>query len=277
MTTSVTANLPSRILCRVCFVIFMLCPMAFATASLPLETVKNTAEKQHYNWFQDDQTLALANEAITFIAESAHHGLEPADYHYQTLVSLSNSTVSQEQTQFNTLITDALLSLSRDLRVGRWLPSKVDPDWHIPQDEFDAAAFLVHAISSNAFRFHLDWLPPHTPAYQRLLTSFGHYQRYARQGGWETIPPTPKLSPGDYHPHIALIQARLAVEDAFFAITHAIPSNLCDPLMEQAVRRFQQRYGLKVDGIIGRNTLKTLNIPVETRIAQLKINLERHR
>jgi len=47
--------------------------------------------------------------------------------------------------------------------------------------------------------------------------------------------------------------------------------------MEQAVRLFQQRVVLMVDGIICRNTLRTLNAPVETRLAQLKINLERHR
>ena len=278
MTISVSGNLSSRLLCQLCLVFFSLCPMAFATASLPLKTVQNTEESQHhYNWFKDNQTLSQAKEAIDFIAKSANHGLEPADYHYQTLVSLSNSREVQEQTQFNTLMTEALLSLSHDLRIGRWLPSTVDPDWYIPQDEFDASAFLDHALSSGAFRFHLDWLPPHTPTYQRLITSYERYLRYAQLGGWEIIPTTPKLSPGDYHPHIALIQTRLAVEDDFFALTRAILSNLYDPLMEQAVRRFQQRYGLKVDGIIGRNTLKTLNVPVETRLAQLKINLERHR
>ena len=93
----------------------------------------------------------------------------------------------------------------------------------------------------------------------------------------ELIPTSPKLPSGDYHPHVALIQTHLAVEDDFFTLTHAILSNLYDPLMEQAVRLFQQRVVLMVDGIICRNTLRTLNAPVETRLAQLKINLERHR
>ena len=103
MTISVSGNLSSRLLCQLCLVFFSLCPMAFATASLPLKTVQNTEESQHhYNWFKDNQTLSQAKEAIDFIAKSANHGLEPADYHYQTLVSLSNSREVQEQTQFNT-------------------------------------------------------------------------------------------------------------------------------------------------------------------------------
>jgi murein L,D-transpeptidase YcbB/YkuD len=43
------------------------------------------------------------------------------------------------------------------------------------------------------------------------------------------------------------------------------------------VRKFQHRHGLNDDGVVGRATLAEMNVPVETRIEQLRINLERAR
>jgi murein L,D-transpeptidase YcbB/YkuD len=44
-----------------------------------------------------------------------------------------------------------------------------------------------------------------------------------------------------------------------------------------AVRRFQARHGLAPDGAVGPATLAALNVPVATRIEQLRANLERAR
>ena len=50
-----------------------------------------------------------------------------------------------------------------------------------------------------------------------------------------------------------------------------------DPALEAAVKRFQQRHGLTADGAVGPGTLQALNVPVSTRIDQIRVNLERSR
>jgi murein L,D-transpeptidase YcbB/YkuD len=273
----VKVNLLFRSVHHIGFVLFVLFQSTLAYA-LPID-INQTATKyiDSYHWFQNHHTRAMAKEGLNFIADSAKHGLKPDDYNYQTLVTLSSATNSHQQAEFNRLFIEGLLRLTHDLRIGRWIPLMVDPDWHIPQAKFDEKTFLSHALDSGQLKNHLDLLAPSTSDYLQLVEAYARYQRYAQHGGWGTIPATPKLYPGDYHSAISLIQSRLAVEDAFFAYTDAVPSNLYDPLMEEAIRHFQKRSSLKVDGIIGRNTLRALNIPVTARLSQLEVNMERHR
>jgi murein L,D-transpeptidase YcbB/YkuD len=54
-------------------------------------------------------------------------------------------------------------------------------------------------------------------------------------------------------------------------------SELFDDTLEDAVRNFQQRHGLEADGIVGPRTLAAFNIPVEERLRQIQLNMERWR
>jgi murein L,D-transpeptidase YcbB/YkuD len=54
-------------------------------------------------------------------------------------------------------------------------------------------------------------------------------------------------------------------------------SDLLDDPLQQGVRKFQQRHGLDTDGIVGPSTLAAMNVSVEDRIGQIKVNMERWR
>ena len=49
------------------------------------------------------------------------------------------------------------------------------------------------------------------------------------------------------------------------------------PTLQTAVRRFQERMGLVADGKIGARTITELNVPIDERITQLRVNLDRGR
>ena len=53
--------------------------------------------------------------------------------------------------------------------------------------------------------------------------------------------------------------------------------NVFDEMLKEAVQRFQKRHGLTVNGIVGAETLKELNVPVRERIRQLSATIERCR
>lgn len=54
-------------------------------------------------------------------------------------------------------------------------------------------------------------------------------------------------------------------------------SNVYDDELEQGVKSFQARFGLATDGVIGQSFIKEINMPVEKRIQQIIVNMERSR
>jgi murein L,D-transpeptidase YcbB/YkuD len=72
-----------------------------------------------------------------------------------------------------------------------------------------------------------------------------------------------------------LLQQRLSVEGFLRA---GYDTNLFDEETVQALKKFQQRYGLEpADGKLGVPTLAELNVPAEARARQIAVNLERQR
>ena len=126
--------------------------------------------------------------------------------------------------------------------------------------------------------------PPETPAdpsadaqpeYTRMIAAVGRYERIAASGGWPTIPAGPTIEPGSDDPRVPLlVQRLLATGD----LANDVPIGAgYDAVVEAAVLKFQSRHGLAVDGLVGKKTLRAMNIPVATRVARLRINVERLR
>jgi murein L,D-transpeptidase YcbB/YkuD len=122
----------------------------------------------------------------------------------------------------------------------------------------------------------LDTHMPKDPVYWGLAWALLYYQDIAAKGGWEKMALGPKLVPGQRDPRVALLRTRLVASGDAAPGAVADPE-LYDPALEQAVLRFQERHGLDPDGVVGAKTQDALNVMVETRVAQILLNLERVR
>ena len=119
-------------------------------------------------------------------------------------------------------------------------------------------------------------LTPALPEYAALRKVLGAYYRIAEEGGWPTVPDSHTLKVGDHGEAVALL--RKSLERQGDLVSRAPDGNqLVDEGVASAVRAFEERNGLPVDGVADTATLSVLNTPVETVIRQIELNLERLR
>lgn len=135
---------------------------------------------------------------------------------------------------------------------------------------------IGEAIKNKTLLKELHLLRPGIPGYQKLMDELAKYRLIAESGGWKTILDGGKIDPGDSDKKIPSIKQRLKISDDLTDQSN-MESEVYDSSLEKDIRYFQERHGLDSDGIIGKGTFATLNVPVEERIDQIRVNLERFR
>ncbi len=114
-----------------------------------------------------------------------------------------------------------------------------------------------------------------TATAQTTEKAIDRYAEIVGRGGWPQVPSAGVLRLGDRHPSVPALRARLVASGDIDP--NAVGNDVYDSYVEAAVRRFQARHGLTVDGIIRAETLAALNVPAPVRLAQLKVNVTRLR
>jgi murein L,D-transpeptidase YcbB/YkuD len=132
--------------------------------------------------------------------------------------------------------------------------------------DFDSASRTIHMPKAS-----LPTLSPSTA--QTTEQAVGQYEGILARGGWPIVPPVERLRLGNRHPSVLPLRKRLTVDGDLEA--NAGVTDIFDSYVEAAVRRFQARHGINVDGIVRTETFTRLNIPCDVRLAQLRTNVAR--
>ena len=119
-------------------------------------------------------------------------------------------------------------------------------------------------------------LPTLSPAtVQHTEQAIREYEAIASRGGWPTVARAERMRLGNRHPGVTLLRQRLITSGDLDA--RAGVSEVYDSYVEAAVRRYQARHGMTVDGVVQEQTIRALNVPANARLAQLRTNLVRLR
>jgi murein L,D-transpeptidase YcbB/YkuD len=131
-----------------------------------------------------------------------------------------------------------------------------------------------------------------------MKAALAYYRQVAQAGGWPTLPPGEILRPDDRGDRVLALRARLSGPGGREAGYSSYPVSvfpwcwfpgplplvpasddpaLFDRDLAAAVRSFQARHGLQVDGLVGEKTLAALNEPAAQKAARIALNLERIR
>jgi len=227
----------------------------------------------------------LVEQLIELIAGAAEDGLDPEDYRLSLLQALAARSASRPnarlQRDLDLLYSASLFMLAYHERFGKVNPESLSSTWNFRRELIpgvDPAARLSEAVDAGDLEGFRQAHIIRGPLYHNVRNALARYRSIAAAGGWPTVPPGPTLRAGERDERVPAIRQRLAVTGDHPAVDAQNDDPLrFDASLETAVKAFQTRHSLEIDGAVGPATLAAMKVPVADRVDQLRLTLERAR
>jgi murein L,D-transpeptidase YcbB/YkuD len=225
---------------------------------------------------------AKVEELRSLVRDAEQHGMLPEDFFLYTLDRMPAPEAmggAGQRADYDLLMTEALLRYLYNRRFGKVNPESIDRNINFRREVRPGEPVhrtILGMIDDGGLAAEIDALTMHGPWYRALQGALAELTGRAAAGGWGRVTEGPTLRPGDRGPRVAELRRRLAAAPGSPA-TLDDGSDDFDGLLEAAVRTFQQDHALDADGLVGPATQRALNVPIEHRIDQLRLSLERLR
>ncbi len=117
-------------------------------------------------------------------------------------------------------------------------------------------------------------LQPEHPYYAGLMAGLKRYHAIAGRGGFTRVPDAGKVKQGTRGKAVQALKQRLAEEGYFQG---DVEDPLFDLALENSVKEYQKTHGFEPTGVVESPLVRSLNVPVEHRIRQIELGLQRWR
>lgn len=239
-------------------------------------------------WIERASPKPQMDDLVTAINAASHEGLDPELYSrtvlQERLKEASKGFLSKkgfdpkEAGMLDAWLTYLYMKYASDLADGLSDLARADPTWQIKTETFDPLAQLEDALARNEIATSLADLTPVAPEYRALRKVLAEYRDRETTGGWPAVPANLKLKAGQRSPGAAALAKRLAATGDF---TGRVPADgeaiAYSAELQEAVKTFQRRHGLTDNGVVNAVLAGELNVPIDRRIRQIELNMERWR
>lgn len=101
------------------------------------------------------------------------------------------------------------------------------------------------------------------------------YEKIVANGGWPVVPEGRLMRVNESDERVPILRRRLRISGDLPKSTRYYSSEEFDSELEEALKRFQTRHGLRPTGRMDRSVYSHVNITAAERLAQLRLNLQR--
>jgi len=233
------------------------------------------------------RATAFARDVLDVLADASSRGLDAATYGVDALrAALELPHDAAAAARFEAALALAWGRFLADAGYGRVDPKLLGHDLPRWRGRDTLPTALRTALAAPSAAEALDSIEPAWPAYRALRDGLADWRRRPTLPPPRPLPrpgPPGTVSPGDAWPGVSELRERLRREgdlgeaDAAAAGWQAVQEGRYVGELVDAVRRFQARHGLAVDGVIGPRTFAALDVPTADRVRQIERSLERLR
>ena len=236
---------------------------------------------RHYRaaWTDDRDVTQL----LKSLNDTQIDGLNPADFRITELAQAHEALVAampstSQRAMFDMAATRTFITALLQLRRGKVDPSRLDIHWNFdpagvdPREDMNT---LFAALDAHDVARAFTQAPPQEMIYRDLREGLATLRQVRNAGGWPKVTEGQSLKPGMEGLAVGQLRARL-VAGGYLA-PDVSKKALYDDKVIAAVKKYQAEQYLGADGVAGAATLAALNVPVEARIDQVRVNMERAR
>ena len=153
---------------------------------------------------------------------------------------------------------------------------KADFGWVVYKPTQTPISVLQNAIDSGSLKDGFDSAEPTRFNYRELKKYLAKYIKLQRSGKWKKLPSFKgKIKVGQSSNAMPAIKNNLKLTGDFGDCHTDTNSATYDSCTQKAVKHFQARNGLSIDGVIGRGTYSKLATPLSKKIQLIRMNLDR--
>src|SRR5687768_9418061 len=246
------------------------------------------------NGLHKARTKALTDALLAANAD----GMRMSDYPIGPLaaaiaaVKQAEKPTAEQLAAADVILTASFVALGEDLLTGQIDPRTVSQNWHVDPEEENVDSALVRNLRFEALDKALATMRPTDADYAGLSRELQRYRGIVAKGGWQPIPATDNIKPGEQASPavLAALRNRLAAEGIVPAAGPATSSmfpalqtsggasaNVYDHALAGAVALYQSRHAINVDSALGKETIESMNVPATFRLGEIAANMERFR
>jgi murein L,D-transpeptidase YcbB/YkuD len=231
-------------------------------------------------WVRDGQPTQQALTIIEVLQQAELNGLNSEDYDsFRWRERITRTREAEGSAHFEAALSVCVMRYISDLHIGRVNPQHFKFGLMVQTKKYDLPRFVRdRLVGGQDAQAVLEEVAPAFPGYKRTLAALRQYLKLAPMDDGEKLPvPSNGMKLGSQYAGVAQLTHLLRLLEDLPADAPIASGDIYEGAIVEAVKRFQQRHGLKPDGLLGEQTLKQLNTPLSVRVEQLRLTLERWR